>query len=60
MPHLSNGQWRTIFGVVAAVASFALASDLHPEVILSPVVQFALGAILVSLAALQAPQDPPA
>ena len=54
---LSNGQWRTLFGVVAAVASFALASDLHPAVILSPIVQFALGAILVALAAIQAPQN---
>lgn len=55
--NLTNTQWRTLMGVVAAVASFALASDLHPEVVLSPIIQFALGAILVALAAIQAPQD---
>jgi hypothetical protein len=55
--HLTNTQWRTLMGVAAAVCSFALASDLHPDVVLSPIVQFALGAILVALAAIQAPQD---
>lgn len=54
---LTNGQLRTILAVVAAVASFSLASDLHPEVILPPVVQFGLGALLVGLAAIKVPEE---
>jgi hypothetical protein len=56
---LSNVQWRTLFAVVAAVCSFLLASDLHPQVILPPVVQLVLGAVLVALAAIRAPEDAP-
>lgn len=53
---LSNGQWRTILGVIAAVCSFLLASDLHPEVILPPVVQLVLGATVVGLAVIKVPE----
>lgn len=54
---MDNKKWRSLFAVIAAVASYALASDLHPDVVLSPIIQFALGAILVGLAVIQAPQD---
>jgi peptidoglycan/LPS O-acetylase OafA/YrhL len=45
--------WSLLAGIVAAVCSFLLASDLHPQVILGPVTQLVLGAILVALAAAQ-------
>jgi len=54
---MTNTQWRTLAGVAAAVASFLLASDLHPEVVLAPVIQLVLGAFLVGLAAVKFPED---
>jgi len=45
--------WSWLAAIVAAVASFLLASDLHPQVVLGPVTQLVLGAILVALAAAQ-------
>lgn len=53
---LSNGQWRTILAVVAAVCSFLLASDLHPQAVLPPWVSLVLGAIVVGCAAIKVPE----
>lgn len=56
---MSNKAWRSLFAIIAAVASYSLATDLHPDVVLSPIIQFALGAILVGLAVIRAPEDDP-
>lgn len=45
--------WSLLSGVVAAVLTFLLASDLHPDVVLGPVTQVVLMAVLVALAAAQ-------
>lgn len=44
---LSNIQWQTIFGAVAAVCAFLLA---QPDVALDPIVKVVLGAVIVALA----------
>ena len=44
---MTNNQWRTLFGAVAAVASFSLTQS---DVVIPPILKFALGAILVGLA----------
>jgi hypothetical protein len=54
---ISNGQWRTILGVLAAVCAYLLATDLHPDVVLPPVASLVLGAILVALAAIKVPEE---
>jgi len=45
--------WSWIAGILAAVLSFLLASDLHPDVVLGPVTQLVIGAALVALASAQ-------
>ena len=44
---MTNNQWRTLFGAVAAISSYALTQS---DVVIPPLVKFALGAILVALA----------
>lgn len=46
---MSDNQWRTLFIVVAAVASFLLTQS---DVVIGPVVKVGLGALLVALAAI--------
>jgi len=51
---LSNVQWRTLFGVAAAVVAYLL---IQTDVPLGPIVKVALGATSVALAVIKAP-DP--
>jgi hypothetical protein len=52
---MNGGTWKTIFGVLAAVASFSLATDLHPAFTFAPPVEFLFGALLVALAVVNPP-----
>lgn len=51
---LTNTQWRTIIGVAAAVVAFLL---VQQDVVLSPVLKVALGAISVGLAVINVPDN---
>ena len=44
---MTDNMWRTLFGAIAGVASFALTQS---DVVIPPLVKFALGAVLVALA----------
>jgi len=50
---IQSFNWSWLAAIVAAVCSFLLASDLHPQVVIGPVPQLVLGAVLVALAAAQ-------
>ena len=53
MNAIQSFNWSWLAAIVAAVCSFLLASDLHPQVVIGPVPQLVLGAVLVALAAAQ-------
>jgi hypothetical protein len=55
MPTIPQNAWRTIFGVAAALSSYALATNLHPDVVLWPVASFVLGGVLIALAVINPP-----
>ena len=57
LPTLDRNAWRTIFAVIAALSSYGLATNLHPDVVLWPVASFVLGGILVALAVINPPGD---
>jgi hypothetical protein len=59
LPTLDPRAWRTLWGAVAAVCSYALATNLHPDVVLAPVASFVLGGVLVALAVINPPGGNP-
>jgi hypothetical protein len=52
---VTTNQWRTLFGVIAAVCSFML---IQTDVALDPLVKLVIGAVSVGVAVIQAPQNP--
>ena len=51
-------QWQTIFAMLAAITTFALATPLHPDFTLSPATAFVLGCVNVALAVVRPGGDP--
>jgi hypothetical protein len=49
MPTLSPGQWKTLFGMAAAVCAFLL---VQTDVALVPLVKVSLGSLITALAIL--------
>jgi hypothetical protein len=53
---MTNGRWRTLFGVLAAVVAYLL---IQTDVPLEPWAKVVLGALSVALAVIKAPDPEP-